>query len=291
MGLAASQARFLGLTARKSNVEYEGQQVNQQRTALANESASLYTQLTSLKVPTPPDVTQYYKTEYSFTFNGKSYTMTSLPLKNGTSNTYTLGLSYDDYVSSFKELSSNSGIDFSNITDNQTLSDYPDLQTFINKGKNANEQLGNDTQVKAIASNNNFYYLVNGKTYQHFQNQVTNNIISTKSQVTYNEDGNITSVLVPEIGDMEEAISVSSKSVQDTDAYDLAMETYSQEKAAYEKKMAEINNKTEVIQQQDKTLELRLNQLDTEQNAISTEMDAVTKVIEKNVEKTFKTFA
>ena len=48
MGLAASQARFLGLTARKSNTEYEGQQVNQQRTALANESASLYSQLTNL---------------------------------------------------------------------------------------------------------------------------------------------------------------------------------------------------------------------------------------------------
>ena len=27
MGMAASQARFLGLTARKSNTEYQGQQV------------------------------------------------------------------------------------------------------------------------------------------------------------------------------------------------------------------------------------------------------------------------
>ena len=34
MGLAASQARFLGLTARKSGVEYQGQQIKQQRTAL-----------------------------------------------------------------------------------------------------------------------------------------------------------------------------------------------------------------------------------------------------------------
>ena len=36
MGMAASQARFLGLTARKTNVEYEGQQINQQRTRLIN---------------------------------------------------------------------------------------------------------------------------------------------------------------------------------------------------------------------------------------------------------------
>ena len=39
MGMAASQARFLGLTARKNNVEFEGQQINQQRTALSNQTA------------------------------------------------------------------------------------------------------------------------------------------------------------------------------------------------------------------------------------------------------------
>ena len=42
MGMAASQARFLGLTARKTNTEYEGQQINQQRTMLSNQSANYY---------------------------------------------------------------------------------------------------------------------------------------------------------------------------------------------------------------------------------------------------------
>ena len=36
MGLAASQARFLGLTARKSNNEYEVQQINQERLTLSD---------------------------------------------------------------------------------------------------------------------------------------------------------------------------------------------------------------------------------------------------------------
>ena len=35
MGLAASQARFLGLTARKSNNEYQAQQLNEQKLMLA----------------------------------------------------------------------------------------------------------------------------------------------------------------------------------------------------------------------------------------------------------------
>ena len=60
--MAASQARFLGLTARKTNVEYEGQQVNQQRTCLANQSANYYNQLLGMTVPTPPSIADFTKT-------------------------------------------------------------------------------------------------------------------------------------------------------------------------------------------------------------------------------------
>ena len=67
MGMAASQARFLGLTARKSNVEYEGQQVNQQRTALGNQTANYYNDLLGMSVPVPPSIEDYTKTIYTFT--------------------------------------------------------------------------------------------------------------------------------------------------------------------------------------------------------------------------------
>ena len=67
MGMAASQARFLGLTARKTNTEYEGQQINQQRTALGNQSANYYNQLLGMTVPVPPSVDDYTKTVFSFT--------------------------------------------------------------------------------------------------------------------------------------------------------------------------------------------------------------------------------
>ncbi len=46
----------------------------------------------------------------------------------------------------------------------------------------------------------------------------------------------------------------------------------------------------ERIQNQDKKLELKLKQLDTQHKAIETEMQSVEKVIQKNVETTFKTF-
>jgi len=89
MGMAASQARYLALTARKSNVEYEGQQINQSRTALANQSANLFSQMLNMAVPTPPSTADYTSTQYTFKDgSGNDETL---------SNYYQLGTSDSDY--------------------------------------------------------------------------------------------------------------------------------------------------------------------------------------------------
>ncbi len=66
MGMAASQARYLALTARKTNTEWEGQQINQARTALANQSANLFNRLLNMEVPNPPKETDYTELQYSY---------------------------------------------------------------------------------------------------------------------------------------------------------------------------------------------------------------------------------
>ena len=66
MGMAASQARYLALTARKTNVEYEGQQINQSRLILANRTADLFNQMLGLQVPTAPSSTDFTKLQYTF---------------------------------------------------------------------------------------------------------------------------------------------------------------------------------------------------------------------------------
>ncbi|MBQ3102030.1 hypothetical protein IJC60_03395 [bacterium] len=74
MGIAASQARYLSLTARKSNVEFQGQMVNQARTNLANESANIYNEMMKLKAPITPSVYDYYQDTATFEtmVNGKN---------------------------------------------------------------------------------------------------------------------------------------------------------------------------------------------------------------------------
>lgn len=95
MGMAASQARFLGLTARKSNIEYEGQQINQQRTELSNQSANLYNQMLTLQVPTPPSTQDYTKVTYTFTIPGTDYSEATVnQITKDANGTYTVAFSY-----------------------------------------------------------------------------------------------------------------------------------------------------------------------------------------------------
>jgi hypothetical protein len=53
MGLAASQSRYLVLTARKNDLELTGQQINQSRLQLANIANDLFNQSTTLDPDTP----------------------------------------------------------------------------------------------------------------------------------------------------------------------------------------------------------------------------------------------
>ena len=94
MGMSASQARFLSLTARKTNVEYEGQQINQQRTTLSNESSNYYSQLTSMAVPVPPSTADYTKVTYTFVDGTEKNTVTSLVATKDTKSTGVYMLNY-----------------------------------------------------------------------------------------------------------------------------------------------------------------------------------------------------
>ena len=65
MGMSASQARLIELTARMNDVEYEGQQINQQRQTLANKMNEIYNQAMTLEVPTAPSKIDFRTEAYS----------------------------------------------------------------------------------------------------------------------------------------------------------------------------------------------------------------------------------
>lgn len=93
MGFSASQARYLALVSRMSDIEYQGQQINQERTTLSNQVNDLYNSLLSMSVPTPPSTNDFTKVEYTFSMGATNYTISNI--RPDGANYYSVNLSYD----------------------------------------------------------------------------------------------------------------------------------------------------------------------------------------------------
>lgn len=345
MGMAASQARFLGLTARKTNLEFEGQQINQQRTALSNQSANYYSSLLGMSVPTPPSVDNYTKTVYSFEDGALTNTITGMIANaNGSYTVSYLKQWTDDFsaVSAATSIITKNGnkhyigsnelrvmspagtkpnADF--IKNDAYLSQLEDAQItgllaeekeyikLLNNKYNGGDQNGEwyvryveDTttgewtpyfykksEVEDADYSSNNSSLSNIPCYTIGSETKTEEVKAVEGcKVEKDSTGRYINISIPDATGKLITYSLTTNTTTDQAAYEDAMNQYEYEKYQYDQSIDEINAKIEIVQAQDKNLELRLKQLDTEQDAISTEMDAVTKVIEKNVESTFKTF-
>ena len=75
MGMSATQARYLNLIAQQSNLEYQGQQINQERTILSQQATALYNSLLAMDVPTPPSTQDYTTIQYSGTDGATTFTL------------------------------------------------------------------------------------------------------------------------------------------------------------------------------------------------------------------------
>ena len=339
MGMAASQARFLGLTARKTNVEYEGQQINQQRTALSNQTASYYTNLLGMNVPQPPSVQDYTKTIYSFTDGALNNQLTSMIAHADGSYTISYARTYMDHDAIVSAVPSrivkNEDGSFSvggtrlmdmGVETDRVANDpyYASLSTDARKElleeesevlKTLQEKYSQNpddnwlvkyTKNSSTGAYEPTYYnesVLSGATYDGTSTsvsyigaytrgsaQVTDEIKGVTAFMEQDSTGRYINMTMEDSQGNLTTYSLTTATVTDDDAYNDAMNQYEYDKAQYDADIQEINAKIEIIQSEDKDLELRLKQLDTEQNAISNEIEAVNKVIEKNVESSFKTF-
>ena len=154
MGLAASQVRFLQMTAQKTNLEYKGQQINQSRTILANRTSNLFKEAQKMDIPTPPSKQDFTSTGYQTTLSDgqtlviQSYTSYDL---NGWEN---LWQNVSGWFSS-DDTKANKHININKMTLNGEDSD-------IWSGKDLNAVVSVNGQIKAIevkdSTGNTQYY-------------------------------------------------------------------------------------------------------------------------------------
>lgn len=340
MGMAASQARYLELTARKTNVEYQGQQINQQRTELANESAGLFTQLMGLQVPTAPSSSDYTTTQYTFNNGQNSCTIGSVATLNNVPQ-YNANVTYSYNYTQYTGIQSiRTDIGARQVgttwwlTDGATGGAAKNMTSLTQCSTTASDAATQLQELNQICLNNSTSDIATalgwngttintaliGSAYSYKINGVNNYISNTAlaampvngsaaslngyyaanltSSKTVQErayvkkaEGNDRYTQITLESSPNTPFTVNTTTTTDQNAYNDAMNEYEYKQMQYQQQVTSINAKTSVIQQEDRSLELQLRQLDTEQQALSTEMESVKKVIDKNIESTFKTFS
>ncbi len=223
MGLSASQARYLALTARKSNVEFQVQQLTQEKLMLANQietEAGLWSDGMNVQH-------LYYDAK------GTGSSATDLPR-----------LTYQIVTGSIEDggLGMRVADSYGRIVVTELPDPMPEGQTV------------EDYVVEPYATQAD-YFEDNLKTGNWF--------IQKMSKEGEWQDQSL------------EGSSFIYRGVDQSD--------FNAANAEYERKM-------ESLESIDKKFDLQIQQLATEQSALETEMDSVKKVIDKNIEETFKTF-
>lgn len=222
MGMSASQARYLCLTARKNNVEFQIQQLTQEKLMLANQietEASLWSDGMNVQH-------LYYD-----------------PQGNGSATTDLPRLTYQIVTSGVED----GGLGM-RVADSYGRVVVTELPEPMPEGMTVENYVVEPYATQADYFENNL------KTGNWF---IQNN--DTGSWVNQSLDG-------------------ASYVYQGIDEGD------------YKIANAEYERKVESLERIDKKFDTQIQQLSTEQKAIETEMDSVKKVIDKNIEETFKTF-
>ena len=285
MGMSASQARYLQLTARKSDVEYQAQQIAQKRLNLA-ERTELISRKYTEKIN---DRHLYYNANYkvvaALTEDGKpkldekGNQIFELDYLSDSFNTKRLDY-YDITNSAFDTTQPGQGLRILNA-DGKVVVPLPPTQEEMDEAGLKFEDYVIEPSIAVRSS-------APAKDYENACNFLESKITSGEWQIqrpTYDwiesdvdEDGD---------GQNDKVRSVSWSDADYLDDFSIVDMLFKDNDSAAE---AEYSVESAKIQQQDKALELRLNQLATEQKALDTELDSVGKVIEKNVQESFKTF-
>ncbi|MCQ2957726.1 MAG: hypothetical protein MJ180_02365 [Candidatus Gastranaerophilales bacterium] len=289
MGLAASQVRYLSLTARKSDLEYQSQMINNARIQLANESADatraysigMSNQIIRIShnAPTTDGKTATVWEELTYA-NLKQYGYRVIGTDGATLDPnpytdYTVGTRID--AKTFNSLPSEyKGAEYATVD----MDGYYTIQKpFHIATPNYN---GMDIQALLVSGTGHIVT-------EAFYNHLVQHGYGTGAFV--DDDGNPTTYekLVEQFEN--DTTNTYRKTVVDwrsdeTSTFKQTLYTEDDEKV-----QAEYEAKTAEIQAQDKRLECEVKKLETEHKAIETEMESLKKVIEKNIEQTYKTFA
>ena len=278
MGLAASQGRLLLLTARKSDLEYRAQEISQRRLILATELETV-------------------SSKYARATANRQMKLTRQVKMGEANQTQTVNLTYKNLIDYGRNEDENGISDYRirNARGQVVVSDVSELPKtaadtgYSGDGINVKVE-GNRAIVSGVdASGNDVYveYVVDSKiadtseTENYFQEGLRNGKFIIEQLVNTDKTGNQDLGNTGEVTGNWTCVSWSGMAeVQDN--------YYTDDDATAQ---AEYQSASARVQAQDKKLETDQKQIETQHKAVETEFESVQKVIQSNIENSFKMFS
>ena len=314
MGLAASQCRLLLLTARLSDTEYRAQMISQRRMALAMQTEQIATEYSRKMNNRQLRLVFDLKADDNSTFN-EILTYARLCAKN------------KDVIGTFRVVTADGKIAVPSVdsipaTIYTTEKDGKTYGAVVNQAFVASAlsaHIADMIKKDPLADVSGLTALLADKdNWSKDQLLEAYSIIkaaglvdeSTLKEITSNtvfktDDGN-EYIVMPGLNNTDwfqnalrtgvlyaEKLEKNGNDVASWNMYDLLHSDIIEDNlytADDPAAAAEYEVKSAMIQAQDKQLELELKQVETQHQAAQTEYDSVKKVIEKNIERSFKTF-
>ena len=266
MGLSASQARFLNLTARMHDIEYKAQNLEAQKLQMANESTQVYQEY--------ENALNKQKVQFKQIGTDGSANYIDASLQTLLSNGYKL-----------KIWDGSTYVDIGGISGSK-LQSYTKTEEEIDSYTPANAKVGD-----IVSSGSNTFKLT--KLAEGTNKARGQGLTAVSGDLAKITDFTSTDVLrnLVEAGYIVFQKPDSEKGFTEVNiATDTSLQEVSDEvelkkaEAKYEADMRKINQK-------DKKFDTDLAAMDAERNAIKTEMDTLKTVAKENVDRTFKLFS
>lgn len=296
MGLAASQGRYLCLTARMSDLIYEGQQISQQRMALAKETSAaaneyneaMSNRILQANIIGEDGTVQSQQLTYATLTSKDPFTGLGMRLVDLDGNVvvpkkaYTMSVTStgDDGAETTETFNSSAAFITTYMTDLDSeeadkmgswslegVMQYYQEQ-YANANPNLTLALTSNIDESLKTDKESYLFDDNCNDPEYLQEMLTSGKWLIQEPSTTSDEG------------WEEVVWQGSTKISDVldTSDDAAAE------AKYEASMQE-------LQKQDKLLELRLEEVQTQESAVEKEIDSIKDVISKNIEDSFGTFA
>ncbi len=280
MGLAASQGRLLLLTARKSDLEFRAQEISQRRLTLATELESV-------------------SSEYARRTANRQMKLTRLVKQGEANQTQTVNLTYRNLMLSGMNDDGTGISDYrvKNARGQVVVTDVSELPKTASEAGYTNAPgvtvkiEGNQAIVSGVYNGEDVYdvYVVDSKladsseTENYFQEGLRNGRFIIEQFSAVDGNGNeigVGGTGIEAIGDWQSVSWSGMTEIQDN--------YYTEDDAIAQ---AEYQTASARVQAQDKKLETDQKQIETQHKAVETEFESVQKVIQNNIESSFKAFS